>query len=380
MSDNNKSKKSFKGIAVFELIVILGLGGFLGWDMLIRDRGSSDEKAVPVNGKTVVSTEDPQVRTRAVIEKEQTFYQLDGKKILYRDNSLGEVFAPVFADVPASTLDKKQLITRNNYSFYKENGNITSIAGIDVSEHQGDIDWAKVKASGVDFAIIRVGFRQYGGGKIELDKKYTDNIEGAINAGIKVGAYFFSQAISTEEAVEEADAVIDALAPYDVSYPVVFDWEIIYGEDARTDSVGVDTLADCCVSFCERVRSAGYKPMIYSNKSTSMMKLDLPRIKDYDFWLAEYNDEPTYYYHFDIWQYASDGYIPGINGDVDLNISFKDFSKSEQEQPAVTSTTTTSAATTTSKTTTAETTTSKTTSSDKKTTTSTASTTKKAER
>ena len=354
MSDNNKIKKSFKGLAILEFIVILGLGGFLGWDMLIRDRDSSDEKAVPVSGKTVVSSEDPEVRTKAVIEKEQTFYQLDGKKILYRDNSLGEVFAPVFADVPASTLDKKQLITRNNYSFYKENGNITSIAGIDVSEHQGDIDWAKVKASGVDFAIIRVGFRQYGGGKIELDKKYVENIEGALDAGIKVGAYFFSQAVNTDEAIEEADAVIDALAPYDISYPVVFDWEIIYGEDARTDSVGVDTLADCCVSFCERVRSAGYKPMIYSNKSTSMMKLDLPRIKDYDFWLAEYNNEPTYYYHFDIWQYASDGYIPGINGDVDLNISFKDFSKTEEEQPAVTTTAETS--TTTSGTTTAETT------------------------
>lgn len=349
MSDkNDKKKKSFKGIAVFEFIVILGLGGFLGWDMLIRDRDSSDTKTVAVSGKSSAVSEDPQPRTRAVIEKEQTFYQLDGKKILYKDNALGEVYLPVFADVPASSLNKEQLITRNNYSFYKENGSITSIAGVDVSEYQGDIDWEKVKAAGIDFAIIRVGFRTYGGGEIQLDTKYVQNIEGALSAGIKVGAYFFSQAVSTEEAVAEADAIIDALEPYDISYPVVFDWEMIYGENARTDTVGVETLADCCIAFCERVRSAGYKPMIYSNKNTSLMKLDLPRIKDYDFWLAEYNTEPTYYYDFDIWQYASDGYIPGISGEVDMNISFRDFSKAETDKPAETATTatTTSAETT----------------------------------
>ena len=349
MSDRNDNrKKSFKGLAVFELIVIMGLGGFLGWDMLIRDRDSSDTKTVAVNGKPSAVTEDPQTRTRAVIEKEETFYQLNGKKILYKDSALGEVYLPVLSDVPASDLNKDQLITRNNYSFYKENGAVTSIAGVDVSEYQGDIDWEKVRASGIEFAFIRIGYRQYGGGKIEFDKKYTENIEGAIDAGIKVGVYFFSQAVSEEEAIEEADVVIDAIAPYDISYPVVFDWEMIYGENARTDTVGVETLADCCVAFCERVRSAGYSPMIYSNKNTSLMKLDLPRIKDYDFWLAEYNTKPTYYYNFDIWQYASDGYVPGISGEVDMNISFRDFTKSEtgkSDVPAETSSTTTSAST-----------------------------------
>ena len=358
MSDkNDKPKKSFKGLAVFELVVIMGLGGFLGWDMLIRDRDSSDTKTVTVSGKPSAVSEDPQTRTRAVIEKEETFYQLDGKKILYKDSALGEVYLPVFADVPASRLNKDQLITRNNYSFYKENGAVTSIAGVDVSEYQGDIDWEKVKAAGIDFAIVRVGFRTYGGGEIQFDTKYEKNIEGAINAGIKVGAYFFSQAVSAEEAVEEADAIIDALEPYDISYPVVFDWEMIYGEDARTDTVGVETLADCCIAFCERVRSAGYSPMIYSNKNTSLMKLDLPRIKDYDFWLAEYNTKPTYYYDFDIWQYASDGYVPGISGEVDMNISFKDFSKSGTEKsdvPAETSSTTASATATASAETTSE--------------------------
>ena len=222
-----------------------------------------------------------------------------------------------------------QLVTRNGYSFYTENGEITSIAGIDVSEHQGVIDWQKVKDSGIEFAIIRVGYRTYGGGEITLDTTFEDNLRNAEKAGIKLGVYFYSQAVTPEEAIEEADIVIDAIEPYDITYPVVFDWELIYNDSARTDKVSVDTLAECCISFCERVKSAGYTPMIYQNKNTSMFKLDLPRLQEYDFWLAEYDDKPTYYYDYQMWQYTAAGKVPGINGDVDLNICFKDYSKSE---------------------------------------------------
>ena len=246
-----------------------------------------------------------------------------------KDSVYGEIFFPVFADVPACSLNMDQLVTRNGYSFYKENGQITSIAGIDVSEHQGDIDWQKVKDAGIEFAIVRVGYRTYGGGDITLDTAFEKNLKNADAAGVKVGVYFYSQAVTPEEAVKEADVVIDAISPYNITYPVVFDWEIISGDSARTDKISVDALADSCIAFCERVKSAGYTPMIYQNKNTSMFKLDLPRLQDYDFWLAEYNDKPTYYYDYQMWQYASDGKVPGINGDVDLNIAFKDFSKSE---------------------------------------------------
>ena len=140
-----------------------------------------------------------------------------------------------------------------------------------------------------------------------------------------MGAYFFSQATTTEEAVEEADAVIDALAPYDITYPVVYDWELVYHDNARTDDVSVEALADCCVAFCERVKDSGYTPMIYQNTGTAMHKLDLPRVKDYDFWLAEYSSKPSYYYDFKIWQYSNTGHIPGVEGDVDLNICFRPY-------------------------------------------------------
>ena len=149
---------------------------------------------------------------------EETFYQLSGKKILYNDGALGQVYLPVFENVPACSLDMNDLVTRNGYSFYRENGNITSIAGIDISEYQHDINWEQVKAAGVDFAMIRVGYRTYGGGEMTLDAKFKENIEQADAAGIKVGVYFFSQAVTTEEAIEEADFVLDAIKPYNITY------------------------------------------------------------------------------------------------------------------------------------------------------------------
>lgn len=328
MSENKKRKRKFsyagmKFIAIAELIVIAVLGGSIVWSKLKADDVKEDEKAV----ETIAVSTEPQVRKRPVIEKEESFYSLNGKKILFKDNTYGEVFMPVFADVPASDVNADDVVTRNGYSFYKENGQITSIAGIDVSQFQGDIDWQRVKDAGIEFAMIRVGYRSYGGGEIKFDERFADNLKAADEAGIKTGVYFFSQAVTTQEAVEEADAVIDAIAPYNITYPVVFDWELIYDDKARTDIVTVDMLADCCISFCERVKSAGYTPMIYQNKGTSMYKLDLPRIAEYDFWLAEYDEKPSFYYQYQIWQYASDGTIPGISGEVDMNLCFKDYSQ-----------------------------------------------------
>ncbi len=265
--------------------------------------------------------------TEEEIEKKvnENYYNLSGKKILLEDGTYGEIWIPVLENVPAFSKEKEMIKTRNGRKYYIENSKITSILGVDVSVHQGDIDWVKVKESGVDFAIVRLGYRGYGTGKAELDENYKENIISAREAGLDVGVYFFSQAITAEEAVEEANIVIDSIKGLDVNYPVVFDWEIITDDSARTDNVSVDILTDCCVAFCETVKNAGYTPMIYQNKRTSIFKLDLNRLNDYEFWLAEYNNEPSYYYDFDMWQYTSEGRVPGIEGEVDLNISFKDY-------------------------------------------------------
>lgn len=258
---------------------------------------------------------------------EKNYYDVSGKKVLMEDSTFGEIWIPVLENVPAFSKDKDLLKTRNGRKFYVEDSEITSLLGVDVSVHQDNIDWAKVKQAGIDFAMVRLGFRGYGTGEAQLDENYVQNIEGARAAGLDAGVYFFSQAVTVDEAIEEAQMVIDSLDGLDVNYPVVYDWEIIYDDSARTDNVPVDVLTDCCVAFCEAIKDAGYTPMIYQNKKTTMFKLDLERLTDYDFWLAEYNSEPTYYYDFTMWQYTSEGSVPGIEGDVDLNISFKDYAK-----------------------------------------------------
>ena len=314
----------FKSIAILEAVIILILTIALIWTAFIRGR----DDAVAANSKS----KGTDVRRRAVIEKEETFYQLDGKKLLMHDSSLGEVFVPVYADVPASTVDVNNISMRNGYAYYTENGEVNSENGIDVSEFQGEIDWEQVKQAGIEFAIIRVGYRTYGGGVVTYDEQFRNNIEGALAQGIKVGAYFYSQATTADEAVDEADAIIDALSGYDITYPVVYDWELVSGDAARTDDVSVEALADCCVSFCERIKDSGYTPMVYQNKTTAMHKLDIPRVKDYDFWLAEYSDKPSYYYDFKIWQYSNSGNVPGIEGNVDLNICFEPYGSKKADK------------------------------------------------
>lgn len=304
-----------KALAVLQMIIILIMFIFIVWFCFIRNSGLT------------ITASKPQHRTRPVIEKEETFYQYDGRKIILHDSTLGETFMPVYSDVPASNLNPDSFV-KNANGFISYNGTevISAKTGVDISEHQGIIDWEQVKNAGVDFAMIRIGYRTYGGGLITIDSSYSTNIEGALNAGLDVGVYFFSQATNTDEAIEEADALLDAIYGYDITYPVVFDWELIFDDHARTDDVGVEALADCCVAFCERVKSAGYTPMIYQNTSTAMHKLDLPRVKDYDFWLAEYGSRPSFYYNYDMWQYSNDGIVPGIEGKCDLNICFKDYS------------------------------------------------------
>ena len=145
MSENKPKRNKFKALCIIETLIIAALSGGLIWNSFLKDKFDENGKTVPVNGGSV-----SEVRTRPVIEKEETFYQLDGKKILMQNSVYGEVFMPVFADVPACSLDMNSLVTRNGYAFYKENEEITSIAGIDVSEHQGDIDWNAVKNAGIE--------------------------------------------------------------------------------------------------------------------------------------------------------------------------------------------------------------------------------------
>lgn len=198
--------------------------------------------------------------------------------------------------------------------------------GIDVSVHQGTVDWQKVKKAGVHFAMIRVGGRGYGmEGNMYDDVNFQKNIEGAIAAGVNVGVYYFSQAITIDEAKAEAKYVLEKIDGYDISYPVVFDWERIGGNESRTYGLETDLLCEIANTFCGIVKDAGYTPMIYFNSYCGYIKYDLSKVNQYDFWFARYSDAPGFYYNFQMWQYSDQGSISGISGNVDLNLSFVDY-------------------------------------------------------
>lgn len=196
-----------------------------------------------------------------------------------------------------------------------------SVLGIDVSSHQGVIDWQQVADTGVGFVMIRVGYRGYESGLLNADTLAQANYEGAKAAGLKVGAYFFSQAVNTEEALEEAVFVLEATRDWKLDMPVVYDWEYL-GDHARTAGVDGQTVMACIQVFNDRIRQAGHSPMIYFNPFQAERFLDLEALADYPFWLALYTDRMDYDYAVDMWQYTSEGEVPGIEGPVDINLWF----------------------------------------------------------
>ncbi|MCR5403804.1 MAG: glycoside hydrolase family 25 protein [Butyrivibrio sp.] len=217
-------------------------------------------------------------------------------------------------------LDEKGFI-----KYVGEDKSLTFRNGVDVSRFQGDIDWARVAGAGIDFAIVRAGLRGTTEGKVLADDCFEDNVEGALKNGIDVGVYFYSQAINEAEAKEEAQMMLDMIEPYEIKYPVVIDVESADSENARTNNLTTDQYEAVVRTFLETVRNAGYTPMIYGNVKTYTLLVDAIDVDDYDIWIAYYGIPMYYPYHFDIWQYSSTGTVPGIEGNVDLNICLTDY-------------------------------------------------------
>ena len=203
-----------------------------------------------------------------------------------------------------------------------------SRTGIDVSHWQKLIDWEQVAASGVDFAMIRLGYRGYEQGTLNVDTYATANLDGAIAAGLDVGVYFFSQAITPEEAEEEAYFVMELLEPYreHITMPVVFDWEHVSDSKARTANLrDPDILTDCTLAFLQTVEAGGYRPMVYFNRTQSWKYLNLEELKEYEFWLAAYTQRMEFPYKVHMWQYTDKGTVPGVKGNCDINVYFPDL-------------------------------------------------------
>ena len=266
-------------------------------------------------------------RDRGLYDKSDVVLTKETDRIYTYNYAYGDVAIPAIPGVPKSTYKTENFSTNENgFKEYYENGELRSYVGIDVSEMNGTIDWDKVKDDGVDFVIIRVGGRGWGStGVMYTDSKFLENLEGAKDAGLMVGAYFFSQAITPEEAVEEAELAIDILDGAKLDYPLAYDWENIDGVGARTDNLDPDTMTECARAFCDKVEDEGYKSCLYLGAKDAYYKYDLGQLADIDIWYAFYNDTPGLYYNYMIWQYSASGKVEGISGDVDLNICFKNY-------------------------------------------------------
>ena len=210
---------------------------------------------------------------------------------------------------------------------YFANGDKASFLGVDISKENGTVDFKKLKKDGVDFVMIRIGYRGYESGKIVPDEEYFDNIQLANEAGLAVGVYFESQATTAEEALEEAEFVITNLVEMRVTYPVVFDLGLIANDTSRIDNIPKTQLTEITNVFCNRIKEVGYRPMVYGNKYWLLRKIDLTMLGDFDIWLSQSGDLPDYPYEFSMWQYTSTGSVSGISGDVNMNISFVDYSQ-----------------------------------------------------
>lgn len=230
-------------------------------------------------------------------------------------------------DGNSNLLNGHQSINGTRY-FFNNYGAQASRTGIDVSKHQGKIDWAQVKSAGIDYAILRIGYRGYGSeGKMKLDIQFENNIKGAKANGIDVGVYFYSQATTVDEALQEADLVLNTLNGRKLQYPVYFDTEYAKGDrTGRADRISKQARTDCAVAFCEKIRANGYKAGVYASKSFFDDELRFSRLSGYEIWVAHYTSKVTNFRHpYKMWQYSEKGRVAGIYNDVDIDISLYDY-------------------------------------------------------
>ena len=318
MAENKKNIKIIISIACG--IVILLIGIVIG---LIISKGIHRPQAVITTDKKWELGENEELSGLV----EDNFWRFARASYILIGDYPDYEFYKIVKEVPRHDFDIDNFYIDDDSDkmyYHDAEGNRQSSIVIDVSTYQAEIDWEEVKASGIDMAIIRVGYRGYGTGAIVADELFESHCEGAIEAGLDVGVYFFSQAINENEGIEEAEFVLDMINGYNINGPVVIDTECLYvDEETRTDNLGIDDRTDSVVGFCETIKEAGYEPMIYANRNWFVQNLDMTRLGEYKLWLALYANNLAFPYKIAGWQYTSEGSVPGIDGAVDLNVWFE---------------------------------------------------------
>lgn len=249
----------------------------------------------------------------------------DGKHTLVRYNDGSEEWVLINPYLQKHGYDFTRLVCQADLMKYFVNGKQASFVGIDVSKYQENLDFGRLKKAGIQFVMIRLGARGYGSGLLSLDDKFDEHMKKATEAGLDVGVYFSSQAINEDEAVEEANMVIEHLADYKISYPVAFDMGFVVNDTARTDKLSKAQKTAVTKKFLETVRDAGFQAILYGDKEWLIKEIDLSKLKEYDVWLSQIGDIPDYPYRFSMWQYKNDVVLDGIDDAVNLNISFVDY-------------------------------------------------------
>ncbi len=252
----------------------------------------------------------------------------DGKHTLVKAADGTEEWVLISPYLMKNTYDFSNLSENAHLKKYTENGKKMSYVGADISKHNGRVNFNGMKAAGVDFVMIRLGARGYSTGQISLDENFVENIEGAIEAELDIGIYFFSQAINQEEATQEANFIVQNLEPYKehITYPIAFDMETVSNDKTRIDGLSRDAKTEVAGNFLNCIQAAGYTPMIYGNKEWLIKSIDLTKLQDFDVWLSQDADTPDYPYQFAMWQYTTTGILNGITGDANLNLCFISYS------------------------------------------------------
>lgn len=278
------------------------------WDMYPQE----DEEETPVEKTETKQTEADDPST-------------DGKHTLVIEDDGTEKWVAIHPYITKNEYDYAGLVYRKPIMSYYEEGKKVSYAGISISKYNEFVDYIKLKKAGVDFAMIRVGARGYSTGQITLDENFDKNMKDAIGAGLEVGVYFFSQAVSEEEAIDEAGVVLAAISDYDVNYPIAFAMDFIENDTSRVESLTREERTAAAGAFLSLLKEAGYNTALYADKEWLINKIDLTKLSDYDIWLAQEADVPDYPYQFTMWQYTDDARIDGMAENAELSVSFIDY-------------------------------------------------------
>lgn len=303
------------------------------WDMYPVEEEESAEKQeaeeTPKSSYEEKAEKDRQEQEEKAEQKAQEDPSLDGKHTLVTKRDGSQEWVLINSYLKKNTYDFTRLEEKNGLKKYVDGGKTLSYLGADLSKYNGDVNFASMKAAGVDYVMIRVGSRGYNTGKITLDEKFNEYIKAASEAGLQIGVYFASQAISQEEASQEADFVLQNLAPYQASitYPVAFDMEFAANDEARIDGLRAADRTAIATTFLDKIKNAGYIPMVYGNKEWLIKEVDMTGLQQYDVWLSQEEEAPDYPYQFAMWQYTTDGVLNGVPGDVGLDISFVNYSE-----------------------------------------------------